>query len=339
VRTITGPVVDNGTPALAHSWHAVALSAELGDEPIQVWLLGQPWCLARTESGRPAAWADRCPHRLAPLSAGRVAGEGIQCGYHGWTFGTDGRCTHIPATDQPPPARAAVDIPWGLDERHGVVWMAPREPVSERFELPEWDDPDFVHGMSAVVRAPVGAGLLVDNFLDAAHFPFVHAASFGVAEAARVVDQGVRRDGWTVETVFETWYREAGKVQRQLLTKVGSASLSVRLRLEFPDSGAVIAILFCCTPERPGQSRVYKLLARNDLGDDPGRLKEFVAEEDRILQEDLAILERYDHEALPLERTAELHTRADRLSLAWRSLMADFVARAVEDGDETPAGA
>jgi vanillate O-demethylase monooxygenase subunit len=326
VRSITGAVLDNATPALGHAWHAVALSAELGDDPIQVWLLGQPWCLARTASGRLAAWSDRCPHRLAPLSAGRVAGEGIQCGYHGWRFGTDGRCTAIPATDQAPPPRAAVEIPWGLDERHGVVWMAPLEPVAERFAFPEWDDPTFVHGMSEVVRTPAGAGLLVDNFLDAAHFPFVHAASFGVAEASRVVDQGVRRDGWTVETVFETWYREAGEVQRQLLTKIGSASLSVSLRLVFPDTGTEIAILFCCTPERPGQTRVYKFLARNDLGGDPGRLKEFIAEEDQILQEDLAILERYDHEALPLDRTVELHTRADRLSLAWRSLMADYVA-------------
>jgi phenylpropionate dioxygenase-like ring-hydroxylating dioxygenase large terminal subunit len=325
VRAITEAVLDNATPALAYAWHAVALSAELGEEPIRVWLLGQPWCLARTEGGRPAAWADRCPHRLAPLSAGRVAGEGIRCGYHGWRFGTDGRCTEIPATDQMPPARAAVEIPWGLDERHGVVWMAPRHPATERFDFPEWDDPAFVNGMSQAIRTSAGAGLLVDNFLDAAHFPFVHAASFGVPKAARVVDQGVRRDGWTVETVFETWYREAGEVQRQLLTKTGSASLSVNLRLTFPGSGTVIAILFCCTPERPGQTRVYKLLARNDLTADPGRLEEFIAEEDQILQEDLAILERYDHEALPLDRTVELHTRADRLSLSWRSLMADFV--------------
>ncbi len=100
----------------------------------------------------------------------------------------------------------------------------------------------------------------------------------------------------------------------------------VRLRLAFPDTGAEIAILFCCTPERPGQTRVYKLVARNDVSGDPRRLKEFIAEEDQILQEDLTVLDRYDHETLPLDRTVEMHTRADRLSLAWRSLMADFVA-------------
>lgn len=326
VRELEGPVVDNTTGALEHAWHAVVQTSELGDEPVQVWLLGRPWCLVRTENGRLAGWADRCPHRLAPLSAGRVKGDGIQCGYHGWTFASDGRCTTIPATETAPPARAAVEIPWGLQERHGLVWMAPAEPACELLEFPEWDDPEFATGFSEVVRTPAGAALLVDNFLDAAHFPFVHAASFGVPDAARVLDDGIRREGWTVETVFHTRYREGGAVQRQLLTKKGSASLTVRLRLDFPDTGAVIAILFSCTPERPGQSRVYKLLARNDLGSDPTRLKEFIAEEDQILREDLAILERFDHEALPLDRTLELHTRADRLSLAWRSVLAEMVA-------------
>ncbi|MBO0729087.1 MAG: hypothetical protein J2P57_07495, partial [Acidimicrobiaceae bacterium] len=137
---------------------------------------------------------------------------------------------------------------------------------------------------------------------------------------------GVRRVGWEVQTVFETWYREAGKTQRQLLTKVGNASLSVRLRLEFPDTGMVIAILFTCTPETEDRTRVYKLLARNDLRGDPERLKAFVAEEDEILREDLAILERYDHSWVALDRTVELHTRADRLSLAWRTVMAELSA-------------
>jgi hypothetical protein len=66
-------------------------------------------------------------------------------------------------------------------------------------------------------------------------------------------------------------------------------------------------------------------VARNDLGGDPARLAAFIAEEDQILVEDLRILERYDHEHVPLDRTVEVHTRADRLSLGWRNLMADFV--------------
>lgn len=326
--SITGPVLDQTTPALARAWHAVALSGEVAAGPAatQIWLLGQPWCLARVPGAGLTAWADRCPHRLAPLSAGAVEAGGIRCGYHGWFFSVDGRCASIPATAPlEPPGRARVEIPWGLTERYGVVWMAPQEPASPLFDLPEWDDDSYSTGLSEVVRTPAGAALLVDNFLDAAHFPYVHAATFGTTEAASVVDRGIERDGFDVRTTFETWYREGGRTQPQLLTKEGSASLTVRLRLEFPESGTVIAILFSCTPERAGRSRVYKLLARNDLDHDPDRLKAFIEEEDTILREDLSILERYDHECVPLDRTVEIHTRADRLSLAWRRLMADFV--------------
>ncbi|MBO0730152.1 MAG: aromatic ring-hydroxylating dioxygenase subunit alpha, partial [Acidimicrobiaceae bacterium] len=235
VRTGAGPVVDNTSRALRRAWHAVATSSEVGTDPTQVWLLGQPWCLARIEDGRVAAWADRCPHRLAPLSAGRILDGQVECGYHGWRFGTDGRCTLIPARGQgPPPRRALVDVPWGIQERYGLVWLAPDVARSGLHSFPEWGSEGFATAMSEVIRTHAGAALLVDNFLDAAHFPFIHHRTFGVRDAAVVRDQGVRRVGWEVQTVFETWYREAGKTQRQLLTKVGNASLSVRLRLEFP---------------------------------------------------------------------------------------------------------
>lgn len=322
-----GSVIDNMTPALARAWHVVATSEEVRSDPCQVWLLGQPWCLARLADGTVGAWADRCPHRLAPLSAGTVVGDELQCGYHGWRFGLDGRCRAVPALgDRRPPERAVTGVPWGLTELHGLIWLAPEPAVSDPHPFPEWEDPAFSVARSEIVRTNAGAALLVDNFLDAAHFPFVHRATFGVDEAAEVHDRGVTRTGCEVGTVFETWYREQGQIERQLLTKSGNASLTVRLRLDFPGTGMSIAILFCCTPERRGQTRVYKLLAHNALADDTEALARFVADEDRILREDLAILERYDHEEVHLDRTVELHTRADRLSLAWRAVMADLVA-------------
>lgn len=321
--------LDNTTAALAQAWHAVAASSEVTSSPVRVWLLGDPWCLVRLD-GRVAAYADRCPHRLAPLSAGRVVAreEGadeLQCGYHGWRFDPRGRCTDIPAVSTPPPARACAPVPWGIDERYGLVWLAPAEPVAERHDFPEWDERRFDRATCELVRTTAGAAQLIDNFLDAAHFPFVHAASFGVDEAAEVTDSGVERSGSTVATTFSTWYREGGVVQRQELRKVGTAALSVYLRLDFPETKVAIAILFCCTPETAGTTRVYKLISRNDLDGDAERLAGFVAEENQILAEDLAILERYDHGHLPLDRTVEVHTRADRLSLAWRAVMADLV--------------
>ena len=45
----------------------------------------------------PVAMLDRCPHRAAALSEGRMTASGdLQCAYHGWTFGADGACLDIP---------------------------------------------------------------------------------------------------------------------------------------------------------------------------------------------------------------------------------------------------
>ena len=68
-------ILDNLSAALQSSWIAVAHSHEVGNEPVRAWVLGEPWVLVRL--GGPAgdtvrAFADRCPHRLAPLSAGAV---------------------------------------------------------------------------------------------------------------------------------------------------------------------------------------------------------------------------------------------------------------------------
>ena len=68
------------------------------------------------------------------------------------------------------------------------------------------------------------------------------------------------------------------------------------------------------------------MMARDDTGGDAVRLDEFVRDEERILSEDLDVLERYPHTELQLDLGVELHVRADRLSVAYRRLLADFVA-------------
>ena len=42
-------MLDNASPALAHGWHAVARADEVGDSPVQVWLLGEPWAVVRID--------------------------------------------------------------------------------------------------------------------------------------------------------------------------------------------------------------------------------------------------------------------------------------------------
>ncbi|MFN7678639.1 MAG: Rieske 2Fe-2S domain-containing protein, partial [Cyanobacteriota bacterium] len=81
------------------AWYPVAYLADLDPaKPTPFTLLGDDLVLWWDRSGeRWRAFADVCPHRLVPLSDGRLNGAGeLECPYHGWTFRGDGHCTAIP---------------------------------------------------------------------------------------------------------------------------------------------------------------------------------------------------------------------------------------------------
>jgi vanillate O-demethylase monooxygenase subunit len=329
-------VLDNSSATLARGWHAVACSSEIGDRPTQVWLLGEPWAIVRLDRVV-RAYRDRCPHRLAPLSAGRIVGNELECGYHGWRFAGDGRATAVPSLglDATIPPRACLTPAFAVCERFGLVWLAPDEPVCDLHEFPEWDDPAFTRAETAPRHTPVSALQLADNFLDAAHFPTVHVRTFGTPEAAYVSPHHVTRDGWEIRTVYEAPYRnhedplvatgDHPLVQPHVLTKVGRPPASVYLTLDFPLTGRRLAILFVCQPETRDRTRVYKLMAHDGIApDDVERIADLIAYEDLVLDEDLAILERMPAMTLATDPRVEVHSTADKLSVAYRRALAEM---------------
>jgi vanillate O-demethylase monooxygenase subunit len=342
-------MLSNTDLGLRHAWHVVARSADVGSTPVPVRLLGQDWVLVRLPApvgsggsdGEPsalAAFVDRCPHRLAPLSAGWVDGETLRCGYHGWCFGADGHCTEIPSLvdSDRVPLRARVTVPAALTERAGLVFLAPEVPRTELLDLTVADDPTFMHGALEPARAHVGAGLMVDNFLDHAHFPFVHAATIGTEEAAVVRDLEVERHGlgMTVRSRHpfpnheDRGVREGIRplLQERALTYEYRAPFSVSLRIDYVEAGGTNVIDFFVQPEDDHHARVYTLVHRNDLDDDPHQLAECIAFETKVLDEDLALQERYPDIRLPLDLTTEVHVRADRPAVELRRILAALVA-------------
>jgi phenylpropionate dioxygenase-like ring-hydroxylating dioxygenase large terminal subunit len=111
-----------------------------------------------------------------------------------------------------------------------------------------------------------------------------------------------------------------------VLHKEFAIATTAFLRLRFPMTGAVIAILFSCLPVDGERSTVFKMMARNDLAGDAERIAGAISFEDRVLDEDLSVLEAYRHRGVPLDPRVEVHTRNDRLSLAYRRALADLVA-------------
>ena len=88
---------------LRDCWYFACQAGDLKPGKLQRYeLLGEPVLLGRRRDGAVYAIKDICPHRAAPLSAGKLVpetggGESIECPYHGWRFGTDGGCTAIPS--------------------------------------------------------------------------------------------------------------------------------------------------------------------------------------------------------------------------------------------------
>ncbi|WP_261555633.1 aromatic ring-hydroxylating oxygenase subunit alpha [Frankia tisae] len=336
----------NTTAALRHGWHPVARSGEVADEPVAVRLLGDPWVIARLDDGL-AAFADRCPHRLAPLSAGRVDARELVCGYHGWRFVASGDCTAVPALGPgvPAPKRARATPPWGVVERHGLIWLAPEEPFTDLIEIPEADEAGFDSVWLEPSRSSACAGLLADNFLDTAHFPFVHADTIGAGEDTVVGPYRVTQDGdgFVVQMEQRVANPEDPKVatgdhplvQRRWSTYVYRPPFMLRLRLEYPDAGMINTIQFCLQPEDAGSTRIYTRLLRDDLGGDAARRAEAARFEQAVLEADLALQERFDLDGLPLIAIAadgdpveEVSIRADAAGVALRRALASLVDQA-----------
>lgn len=337
--------IDNETPALAHAWHAVARSEDVGTQPVQVRLLGEPWALARLD-GRLAAFADHCPHRRAPLSIGTVCGSTLQCAYHGWRFDASGACVDIPALEPPAtlPPRAAARTPHGITERYGLIWIAPAAPFTGLPEFAEWDDPAFVNATNDPRTTTVSAPQMVDNFLDATHLRTVHAGTFGVDDGGFLPPSEVARSGWLAHTTFEVQYRnyddplvatgEHPLVQPQRLYKEISGPSTAIVRLFHPLTDKTVSFLFASTPHDRTSTTVFKVMSRDDLIDPERQMPEILAFEDRVLDEDLVVLEAYDDMAVSTHLRAEISTRADRLSVAYRRILAELVTAATA-GDTT----
>ena len=331
----------NAHPALAEYWHPVALSSEVGGEPVAVSLAGQGWALARFGGGTVAAFADACPHRRARLSAGQISDDTLQCTYHGWRFAADGRCVGIPALGDAGsiPERAQLRRPAQVAERDGLVWLAPlppRAPVPELAPRPGLGGDRIATVVLPVLQVEANAAILLDNFLDEAHLPFVHAATIGGAGPEVIPRADVVREGLSFTAVREHTFthltdpavRDGARpaVQRRRMTYRYQAPLTATLLLEFLDAGGWQFLTFIVTPEDERACRVYQSVTGPGLAD-PEQADSTAKYEMSILEEDLDLQRRaLSGLEFPLDPAAELHTRADRVSVEFRRVLAAAVS-------------
>lgn len=160
---------------LERRWFAVALASKIGRKPIRVVLLDRPIVLVRLDGRSVVGFEDRCPHRHAPLSAGRVINGTLQCPYHGWRFDAQGDLKELPGMPAEaclPKIRARVI---SVIEHDGLVWICLKNEADQ--DIPA--RARALHGTNRkFLWETVWQANIVDaleNVLDPLHTHFVHA--------------------------------------------------------------------------------------------------------------------------------------------------------------------
>ena len=188
--------------SLRNNWYIACRSGELKQKPRPVRLFATSIVLWRDASEIAHALLDRCPHRNAPLSAGRVEDGCVVCPYHGWKFNGNGACIYVPSLADHRPLPNATVTSLAACEQDGYVWLCPGTPPDAPPRLfPNCEKPGWT---TFHMRTHFAAGVeaCLENFLDCPHTATVHRGWFRNPDA-REMDAIVRRLPDAVEVEFE----------------------------------------------------------------------------------------------------------------------------------------
>ena len=327
------------TALLELFWHPVCTLDELdaaAPHPLRVRLLGRDLAVARTADGSYVALGDRCVHRSARLSVGWVDGDTVRCAYHGWTFGRDGRCREIPSMpDGPIPERACVPG-YEAVERYGLVWVRldgradtciPAHPAVDRNAAQP--------GTMRIVTGepytwPVGGPRRVENFVDLAHFAWVHDGTLGRRDEPVPPLPTIRREGGEMRFEFDPPDMDVddsalfGHSEYRMPMPL---TVSIEFWLEH---GAYRHLWMTACPVDLATSRCFWTVSRDDDldGDDAPHL----AFQAIVLEEDEPVVCNQVPPELVLEPGFEISVKTDKVSIEYRRWLAELAAALAAGG-------
>ncbi|OGT81363.1 MAG: LysR family transcriptional regulator [Gammaproteobacteria bacterium RIFCSPLOWO2_02_FULL_61_13] len=209
---------DNGI-FLRNCWYVAAWDHELlHGAKLARTILEKPVVLFRGESGRYIALDNRCCHRGAPLSMGRVEGDCIRCMYHGMKYDASGVCVQIPGQSRIPESLRVTSYP--VQERGHLVWIWLGDPARADpaliVDYPPLHDPAW-RGVPAYLHYDANWLLIVDNLSDFAHLAFVHTNTLGGSEeyayttkptAIERLENGFRVERWHRDSLPPPYHRK-----------------------------------------------------------------------------------------------------------------------------------
>jgi phenylpropionate dioxygenase-like ring-hydroxylating dioxygenase large terminal subunit len=193
---------------LHNCWYVAGWSHHFpADQPVTRTMLGEPIALYRNSDGEIVALEDRCCHRLAPLSKGRIEGSDLRCMYHGLKFAPSGHCVEIPGQSVVPPQARVRAYP--AIEQDSWVWLWMGDPaLADAGLIPRalnHGDPEWRMQTGELAYA-ANYQLINDNLLDLSHLSYVHKNTLGrnsmswgeSRPSVRPIARGLRIERWVV---------------------------------------------------------------------------------------------------------------------------------------------
>ena len=305
--------------ALEYFWHPVCTRAELETarpHPLGVQLLGRRLAVADVGDQIMAA-IDRCPHRSTRLSIGWIEPGSLRCAYHGWRYSASGECLEIPSTPAGPlPVRACVET-FETRLEYDLVWV--RFDGSAGTEVPAnpaWSDRSMHVVVGEPYTWPTSAPRRVENFVDLAHFPFVHDGTLGRRDQPVPPIPSIAR----VDGELRFHYDPPDMpVEREALFGHSRYRMPMpcTVDIEFHlESGARRHLWMTASPLDARTCRSFWFVARDDDldGDDAPHL----AFQQVVLDEDAPVVCSQDPAEMVLDPDFELSVRTDRVSIEYR---------------------
>ena len=314
----------------AQQWYPIIPLVDLDPtRPTAATILGKRIVIWKPQkSNQYRIFLDQCPHRLAPLSEGRIdeTSDRLMCSYHGWEFNGDGQCDNVPQADNPDlieqkkdylcatalPCQQVSEILW--------VWPDPEsKDLASQTPLPLSSkiSQDSGFSWSSYVRdVDYDWQTLVENLVDPSHVPFAHHGLQGKRSMGRAIPIKIE------ESSME---KMVGQVTAGFKSKI-TLRPPCLVEYEIPLSkGKQVGLVTYCVPTTPGKSRLVAFFVRNfahKTGSLIPRWFEHLKVRNRVIDSDMVILQNQEYflaqRQEPWQTAYKMPTQADRFVIEFR---------------------
>lgn len=162
-------------------WYAILEAKKVTNKPLGIKRLGENLVLWRSKTGEVVCMPDRCSHRGAILSTGRIKDSCLECPFHGFQFDEAGHCRLIPANGKDKPVPRVFDLhTYVIREEHDFIWLwwgQRRDGQRDKLPALPWFDEipaTTANSHTIVFEWNVSFDRVVETMLDMHHYPFVH---------------------------------------------------------------------------------------------------------------------------------------------------------------------